>query len=132
MQEDLEPFSVKIESSLGTEPEPDPWRPVELFGTQERPGSEVEMKGRVWKGGFPEAMDADGDKLVGIGGEDPIVRKRARPVHLYDRSPWTPDLESHARSPWLSLGCCWGWGEEPRTEEENSDGEAWGEPLPSD
>jgi hypothetical protein len=132
MQEDLEPFGVKIESSLGTETDPKPWGPVKLFGTYECPWSEVEMQGRVREGRLPKSMGADDGKLVGIGGEDPIVRNNTGSVYLHGGSPWTADLESHTRGTWLSLGRNRSGDEKPGTEEENPDGEARGGPLSPD
>lgn len=104
MQEDLEPFGVKIESNFGAQAETEARGLGQALGADERSGPGVEVERGIREGSLPEAMKVPEGKVVAVRAKHPVVGNRVGAIPLDGEAARLPDLNAHSCGPRLPLG----------------------------
>jgi hypothetical protein len=104
MQEDLEPFGVKIESSFPAQAEAEARRSGKPRRANQYAGAREEVQGRIGNGALPEPVHVTDDEILSIGAEDAVVGGGGGAVPLNGKSAGPAHLEAGPEGPGLPLG----------------------------
>jgi hypothetical protein len=104
MQENLEPFGVKIESSFRTEAETQIGRAGEVSNPHHEPGAEIQVERGVRKRALPQPMIVADDVVVAVSADDGVVGNWAGAVQLEGEAAGATHLKADPRGAGLSLG----------------------------
>jgi hypothetical protein len=104
MQENLEPFGVKIESSFRTEAEAQVRRTSDAFRAHHESGAEVQVKRGAWEADLPQPVEMTDDKVLAVGADHGVVGNRVGTIQLEGEPAGATYLKADPRGAGLSLG----------------------------